>query len=390
MKTTKVVIVGGGFGGVKSALCLANKPGFEVQLISDNTHFEYHGALYRSAVGHSPMEVVIPLRDIFSHAHNVELVLDSATSIDYEKKFITSVTNNSYSYDKAILSLGNVAGHPELTSDQQPESLHDISSTIKLRKDLTKLFLESRQKIIRIAIVGGGISGVELAGEIQTFAASIAKQRAIKIPRVKIVVIEKSERILPSLNSRISRTATKRLHALGIEVHTGIKVESCNPGKLQLSAGELATDLTIWTAGSKLATFYCDNPAVFVLSERSRVVVDDQLQPQGRTDIYVIGDNADTKFSGMAQTAIADAEFVAKNLIREQAGVKAVAYKAKKPVYSIKIGPKWAVVESAHKIATGKKAYLMAYRSDRVLFRKFAPYAYAIRTWRQANKLTLG
>ena len=67
-KTTKVVVVGGGFGGVKTALELANKPGFEVQLISDNTHFEYHGALYRSAVGHSPMEVVIPLKEIFAHA----------------------------------------------------------------------------------------------------------------------------------------------------------------------------------------------------------------------------------------------------------------------------------------------------------------------------------
>ena len=70
-QNTKVVVVGGGFGGVKTALNLMNKPGFDVQLISDNTHFQYHGALYRSAVGHSPMEVVIPLKEIFKDANNV-------------------------------------------------------------------------------------------------------------------------------------------------------------------------------------------------------------------------------------------------------------------------------------------------------------------------------
>ena len=151
-KTTKVVIVGGGFGGVKTALELANKPGFVVQLISDNGYFEYHGALYRSAVGHSPMEVVIPLSDIFENAKNVEVVLDSIDTVSGNKHCLSSQTGQVYSYDQVVFALGNTVNYFGIEGvEQHSEVMHNINSTIKLRTKLVSLFNKRHKKPLRIA-----------------------------------------------------------------------------------------------------------------------------------------------------------------------------------------------------------------------------------------------
>ena len=94
----KVVIVGGGFGGVKTALNLMNQPGIDVQLISSSMNFEYHGALYRSATGRSPLEVVIPLKSIFAGASNVDIILDKITGLELKKKRVVSDTGGIYPF----------------------------------------------------------------------------------------------------------------------------------------------------------------------------------------------------------------------------------------------------------------------------------------------------
>lgn len=388
-QTTKVVIVGGGFGGVKTALKLANRPGFEVQLISDNTHFEYHGALYRSAVGHSPMEVVIPLKDIFKDAKNVELVLDSVGFIDAKKKRIGSLTGNIYSYDKAIFALGNTVNYFGIHGlKQHTETMHDIPSTIKLRKSLVELLKVPHDHPVRIAIVGAGASGVELAGEISTFAAFIAKKYSIKPVKVKVVLVDGADRILPTLLPKASEKVTKRLQELGVEIHLNISVEDCKQGMVCLSAGNLNADLIVWTAGSKPVDFYAQNPTVFTLGRGGRVVVDDHLKVVGQEDIYILGDNADTPYSGMAQTALHDANFIANNLIRELKHQKIARYRTKKPLYVITAGPKWAVVQEGKKITTGYRGWLIRRKADLRIFKNFQPYEKAIKTWRQASKMS--
>lgn len=388
-KATKVVVVGGGFGGVKTALNLANKPGFEVQLISDNTHFEYHGALYRSAVGHSPMEVVIPLKEIFKDSQNVELVLDSAGFIDAKKQRIASLTGNIYQYDKAVFALGNTVNYFGIHGlKQHTATMHDIPSTIKLRKELVDLFKEPHKHPVRIAIVGAGASGVELAGEIPAFAEFVAKKYGIKSPRVKVILIDGSDRVLPMLSQKASEKAAHHLHDLGVEVHLNIQVESCEKGNICMSAGNLGADLIVWTAGSKPVDFYANNPSVFTLGRGGRVVVDDHLLAQGQGDIYVLGDNADTPYSGMAQTALYDANFVTRNLTRMQQHKKLSHYKPKRPLYVVTAGPKWAVVQEGNKVTSGYRGWLTRRRADLAIFENFQPYEQAIKTWRQARKMS--
>jgi len=388
-KKTKVVIVGGGFGGVKTALLLANKPGVEVQLISNNTHFEYHGALYRSAVGHSPREVVMPLKDIFARAKNVELVLDSAGFVDAKKKRIASTSGNIYEYDAAVFALGNTVnyfGIPGL--EKYTSTMNDISSTIKLRSQLVKLFTGPQRAPLRIAVVGAGASGVELAAELPAFAQIVATQHNITPPNIKIVLIDGADRVLPMFSPKASAKTTAHLKKLGLEIHLNVKVESCKTGAICTATGLLKADLIIWTAGSKPVDFFAANPNVFTLGRGGRVVVDEHLQAQAHKDVYVLGDNADTPYSGMAQTALHDAHFVAENLLRIHAGKQPKHYKARKPIYVVTAGPKWAVVQQGDKVVTGRRGWRIRRQADLAIFENFEPYKQAIKTWRQANKRT--
>lgn len=386
-QTTKVAIVGGGFGGVKTALNLANKPGFEVQLISNNTHFEYHGALYRSAVGHSPKEVVIPLRTIFHEGKNVEVILDSIALIDPKKQRLVSHTGTIYSYDKVVFALGNTVNYFGVAGlEQHTATMHDINSTIKLRNQLVDLFKTKQIKPVRIAIVGAGASGVELAGEIPHFVEVVAKKHQQKKPTLQIILVDSAPRALPMLSEKSSEKAARRLKKLGVELHLNIAVESCSNGTLCMSSGELDADLIVWTAGSKPVEFYNKNPEAFTLGRAGRVVVDEYLHPQHQPDIYVLGDNADTPYSGMAQTALHDANFVAQNLLRERTKQKLKTYRPRKPLYVVTVGPKWAVVEQGNRRLSGRRGWAIRRQADLKIFKNFQPYQAAIKTWRHANK----
>ncbi len=385
MAQTKVVIVGGGFAGVKTALELANKPGFEVRLISTHTNFEYHGALYRSATGHSPTEVAIPLREIFKRADNVELVLDTIVAISPRRKVLRGETGDEYSYDEAVLAMGNNVNYFGIDGmDKHSFSMITIPQTIALRARLIELFKQPSAQPT-IAIVGAGPTGVELAGEVNEFARRVAHKYRNRVAHPNVILVEGADRVLPMLDPVLSAKAYKRLSKLGVSIHLNTRVNSCEEGKVCLEAGDIKADVIVWTAGSAPVDFYAEHPRIFKL-EKGRVEVDEFLRAHGHEDIYVLGDNANTPFSGMAQTALHDAKFVARNLLRARRGQKAVAYRAWHPMYVVPIGENWAVLQTKKSQRSGYAGWLARRRADRWIFRNFLPYQAAIKQWRRGNK----
>lgn len=385
-KTHKVVVVGGGFGGVKTALELANKKGFAVQLISTHYNFEYHGALYRSATGHSPLEVVIPLERIFKRARNVELTLDTIAAINPKRKVLRSETGTEYAYDIVVLAMGNQVNYFGIDGmDTHAFAMTTVPQTIALRAKLIELFKQPGATPT-IAIVGAGPTGVELAGEVQTFARRVSHRYRNRLAHPKVVLIEGSDRVLPSFDPVLSGKAYKRLQSLGVELRLSTRVDSCEPGKVCLAGGDLEADVIVWTAGSKAVDFYAQHPRVFKL-ERGRVHVDKYLRAEGHNDIFVIGDNANTPFSGMAQTALHDAKFVVRNLLRMQRHTPAVAYRAWHPLYVVSIGDKWAVLQTEKVKRSGYRGWVVRRQADRWIFKNFLPYKEAITQWRRGNKL---
>lgn len=378
-------MVGSGFGGVKAALELANKSDISVTLVSQSSNFEYHAALYRSGTGRSPLEVVLPLRDIFRRTRNVETALDKIVGIDTRKKHVVSETGNVYRYDKVIFAMGNVVNYFGISGmEKSTMTLDTIANTIALRHELTDLF--KRQKRASVAVVGGGPAGVELAGELQHFAALVADKYKKPVTEVRVSLIEGGERVLPTLDPAASRKAQQRLKKLGVKLMLGTQVNSCLPGKVCISSGDIDADVIVWTAGSKAVGFYGEHPNIFEL-ERGRVKVDQYLRAVGHEDIYVIGDNAATPYSGMAQTALHDASFVAKNILLEHKQQSPKWYTAITPIYAVPIGPKWAILQTKRKVSSGYHAWRMRRRADLAIYRNFQPYKKALKTWRKGNTL---
>ena len=113
------------------------------------------------------------------------------------------------------------------------------------------------------------------------------------------------------------------------------------------------------------------------------------MRAKGHKNIYVIGDNAATKYSGMAQTALHDAKYVSRILLQMHKGIPPIAYRPKRPVYVVPIGPRWAVLQDGEKMTTGYKAWLVRRRADVWIFKNFEPYKRAIKQWRKGNKKAL-
>jgi len=380
-----IVIVGGGFAGVKAALDLANKPDIQVTLLSKGNYFEYHGALYRTATGSSPLEVAIPLREIFLHAENVSVVLDEVTQLEPKKNRVQSTTGNSYHYDSLILAMGNQVNYFGIDGmKDNSQSMITVHDVIALRHNLVRL-IKGKKTHPHIAIIGAGPTGTELAGDLQNFAAEIAHKYNLPKKHLNVSIIEGSDRVLPILKPKLSEKALLRLSKLGVTVRLNTKVNACEPGKICLESGKIDSDLIVWTAGSRIVDFYHENTKHFEL-EHGKVAVDHFMRAKGHKNIYVIGDNAATKHSGMAQTALHDAKYMARIIVAMSKGVPPVPYRSRRPIYVVPIGPRWAVLQDKGKVISGYRAWLVRRRADLWIFKNFEPYKKAVKQWRKGNK----
>ncbi len=295
-------------------------------LISRGPNFEYHGALYRSATGRSPLEVVIPFSEIFEGSKNVEIVLDDVVKVDPLRKIVKGADGDSYAYDIVVFALGNTVNYFGIEGmEKNSHTMTTIPSTIALRQELVALFKTKSTKKARVVIVGAGPTGVELAGEAKNFASLVAKQYQVPGRSVEVSLIEGASRVLPSFSEKASKKAEIRLRSLGVHLLLNCKVNNCEKNKVCLDSADLEADIIVWTAGSKNVDFFSSQPKVFEI-EKGKVVVDEHLHALGHEHIYVIGDNALTPYSGMAQTALHNAIYVARNIVRQQHGHDQYAY----------------------------------------------------------------
>lgn len=384
-KKMKVVVVGGGFGGVKTALELANKQGIEVTLIAPTSNFEYHGALYRSATGKSPLEVAIRIHDILNHARNVTFVLDSISGFLPQKNVVVGIDGDMYEYDYLVLAMGNQVNYFGIEGmNEHASCMITVPAAIELRSKIVAL-TRSLEKNPSVVIVGAGPTGTELAGDIQTFSDLITRKNSLPRKNFKVHLVEGGIRVLPTLHEKLSVKALARLQKLDVIVHLSSKVIGCKKDGLVLESGLLAADLVVWTAGSKPVDFYVNNEVYFELV-KGRVVVDEYLRAKGHENVFVLGDNAATKYTGMAQTALHDALFVTRNLQRIKSNQDVTTYRARVPIYVVPIGPRWAVLQTKKSLLTGYKAWLVRRRADLWIFKNFEPYKKAVKQWRSGNR----
>lgn len=373
----RIVIVGGGFGGVKAALELSEYIQFDVTLISDKKHFQYHPTLFHSATGGSHLESSIPLEEIFADK-NLKVINDKAVRLDRKSRKIVTKSGKSYSFDIAIFALGVVTNYFGINGlEKYSFGIKSPEEAAELKAHLHKQLAEDKKPDANYIVIGGGPTGVELAGALPSYIKHIMVNHGVRHKAVHVDLVEAAPRLLPRMPKDMSRAIARQLRHLGIKLYLGKKVEGADADSLMVDGKPIKSTTIIWTAGVTNHPFFKDNK--FVLSKNGRVMVDQYLQAE--PNIYVIGDNADTKFSGMAQTALRDAAYVTENIKLSAAHQKPKEYKAKKPVYVVPAGPKWAAVLWGNLRIYGRLGWWFRRAADFIGYHDLEPWWPASQHW---------
>lgn len=373
----KVLILGGGFGGVKTALELAGQPHYDVTLLSDQPNFRYYPALFHAATGGDLKAASIPLGEIFA-SKNVKLIHDSAKTLDRENKEVHCLSKKSYNYDILVIALGSVTNYFGIKGLREYSyGLKTIEDARELRAHLHELICDTGKPDLNYIVIGGGPTGVELAGALPAYLKHVMKRHKLPQKNLHIDLVEAESRLMPRMSRHYSSAVRKRLQRLGIKIYTNQKVEAETAEGLMVGGHSIASHTVIWTAGVTEHPFLSANR--FDFGEHGRVKVNELLQAE--EDIYVIGDNAGTKYSGLAQTALYDGSFVSSNLKRIARGQRPKSYKPRKPVIIVPVGRRWAAVAWGKFEVYGWLGWTLRRVADLVGYHDLEPWWPAYKHW---------
>lgn len=327
MTKQKVIIIGGGFGGLNAAKGFY-KSELEVLLIDKTNHHLFQPLLYQVASAVlSPGDIASPIREILDHQKNTTVIMGDVSSIDKNEQKVVLANGDIYRYDYLILAPG--ARHSYFGHDNwEPfaPGLKNLNDAINIRENILLAFEKAErcdcppdvQKYLRFVIIGGGPTGVELTGAI----AEIARQslfrnfRRIKPEHSEIYLIEGSDRLLNAYPKSLSIKAQHSLEKLGVTVLTHTKVTEINKHGVYLGDKFVEANNIIWAAGNQASPVLktLDVP----LDRAGRVIVNPDLTIPDHSEIFVIGDAANASdekgkpLPGIAPVAVQQGYYVAK------------------------------------------------------------------------------
>lgn len=377
MAKEKILIVGGGFAGVKAALELADDRRFDVTLLSDRPDFRYYPTLYHTATGGKRAGGSMSLRQLF-HGKAVNLVQGSAAGLDRRAKQLQTADGQALAYDTLIIALGVVTNYFGI------QGLADYAFGIKSPEEAERFKAHLHQQLIaehrpdaNYVIIGAGPTGIELAGVLPAYLKRIMRAHGVTHRSVHVDLIEAMPRLLPRLPRDTSRAVRRRLQKLGVRLYVGQAVQGETADELLVNGKPIRSHTVVWTAGVTNHPFFKDNN--FVLTQRGKVAVDVYLQAED--NIFVLGDNANTPYAGMAQTAILDGDFVAHNLKRRASGKEMKSYLAIKPITVIPAGDGWAAVIWGKLRIYGWLGWALRSAADLKGFHDYEPWQQAAMQW---------
>lgn len=350
IRSMKIVVVGGGFAGVKAALELSKKQIGSITLISDLPYFLHHATLYSTATGKNDAESVIPLETIFEKHTNVRLIQDKIEQIDTDAKVLRGKHGN-YHYDTAVLGLGSVTSYFNLSG------MAKHAYGIKSLQEVTEFQDHIHDEVVRnkldkeYFVIGAGPTGVEFAAALNIYLKNLKSLYRLKSTRSRVTIVEAAPRVLPTMSTTASRLSLRQLKKQGIRVLTNHKVSALADDTITIEGKSYSTRTAIWTSGVSNNPFFARNHDHFELTPQGRVQVNPYLQ--AAPDVYVIGDNSAIEKHHMALPAFRQAKVAAKNIARSATNRPLRAYKAATLPYGLPIGNYWGYVEWAGLYVSG-------------------------------------
>jgi NADH:ubiquinone reductase (H+-translocating) len=345
-----VVIVGGGFGGLAAAKALKGAP-VRVTLVDRANHHLFQPLLYQVATAAlSPADIAAPIRSALRNQRNTTVLLGEVTGVDLAGRAVTLAPNpeagetadDRLAYDYLILAPGAVTtyfGHNEWAKDAP--GLKSLDDAIEVRRRVFLAFEaaerergpEMRWRLLTFIVVGGGPTGVELAGALAEIAHEALRQefRAINPDDATIYLLDAGPRILPTFPEDLSRTAAADLERLGVRIRTGAAVTRVDRDAVHLGDEQIEAATVIWAAGVTASGLGASLGVP--LEKGARVPVEPDLTLKEHPDVFVVGDLAALKdrngqfLPGLAPVATQEGETAAKNIVRAVNGERSAPFR---------------------------------------------------------------
>jgi NADH dehydrogenase len=330
----RVVIVGGGFGGLWAARGLKGS-GLQATLVDRRNHHLFQPLLYQVATaGLSPSDIAYPIRAVVRRYPNVRVELAEAIAVDVAAHEVV-LRDMRLGYDFLILAAGmrnSYFGHPDWEANAP--GLKSLEEALEIRRRILLAFekaeresdAERRRALLTFVIIGGGPTGVELAGAIAEISRSVIVSdfRAIDPRQARVVLLEAGPRILPSFPAELSAKARAALEKRQVEVGTGAPVSTVGPASVTIGAKRIEAHTIVWAAG--VAASPIARSLGVPLDRAGRVLVEPDLTVPGHPEIFVIGDLAALEdqtgklIPGLAPAAMQMGRHAARNIIRASRG----------------------------------------------------------------------
>jgi len=330
----RVIILGGGFAGINAALGLKDAD-VDVTLVDRRNHHTFQPLLYQVALAVlSPADIAQPIRSILRGRPNTEVLMDEAASFDTTARSVTLQSGAQLEYDYLVVATGSTHsyfGHDEWAS--LAPGLKTIEDATEIRRRVLLAFeLAERQMLetgvhpkLDFVVIGGGPTGVELAGAISDIARLYMKRdfRHIDPTKARVIILEGSPHILAMYPEDLQKKAIEQLHAIGVHVRTNAHVSDIQPGYVVVGEEKIRAMVTLWAAGVQASPL--GKLLGFETDRRGCVLVDAQLNPEGFKEIFICGDLAHVmqdgkQVPGVAQPAIQMGAYAARSIVRDLAG----------------------------------------------------------------------
>ena len=371
---THVVIVGGGFAGLNLAKGLGGVSGIDVTLIDRTNHPLFQPLLYQVAMaGLSPADIAAPIRSLLSRYRNIRVLQGEVRSLNLGTRQVVTDFGD-VSFDYLVLACGarhSYFGHEEW--EEFAPGLKTLEQATEIRRRVLSAYeeaeransLDNRNRLLTFVVVGGGPTGVELAGAIGEMSRfTLAKDfRNIDAAASRVVLIEAGPRILHMFSEQLSTRAAQDLEHLGVQIRTGSAVTKIDQDGVEIGSERIESATVLWAAGVKASSL--GQTAGFATDRQGRVLVEPDLSVSGYPNIFVAGDQASfthqtgKPLPGTAPVAMQQGHHLAQTIRRD------IARQTRKPFHFVDkgqmatIGRSCAVVEVGRFKLTGFFAWLV-------------------------------
>jgi NADH dehydrogenase len=327
----RVIIIGGGFGGLHAAKALGRSDKVDVMVLDRKNHHLFQPLLYQVATASlNPSDIAVPIRQILASDRNIRVHMETAVGVDLANKTVTT-DDDVHRYDYLVMACGSTHsyfGHDEW--EPLAPGLKTVEQALEIRRRILTAYeqaekaddLKAQQRLLTFVIIGGGPTGVELAGAVAELSHAIISRefRNIDYKNTRVILVQGDPRLIPAFAPSLSAEAKRALEKKGVEVRLDSIAREITPQGVRLDSEFIETATVLWAAGVNPSPL---NKVLGVpLDRQGRIIVGPDLSIPGYPNAFVIGDQArfDTPkgpLPGLAPVAMQQGDSAAANILRD-------------------------------------------------------------------------